>query len=173
MCAAGQVTKSVLVILGFPNGSDGRESSCNAGDLGLIPGLGRSPGEGNSYPLQYSCLKNSMDRGAWWSTSDKLKVLVLACSSSLTYGFRVLKSPPCSDDTGIEILMSWDVQLPTYPNSWIDSFAGCKNEPTVESCFHLCLETTAEYWSSNGRYLIGTCTGRSSLSIGITLWPGP
>ena len=47
---------------GFP-GDD--ESSCNAGDLGLIPGLGRSPGEGNAYLLQYSCLENPMDRGAW------------------------------------------------------------------------------------------------------------
>ena len=49
----------------FPGGSVGKESICNAGDLGLIPGLGRSPGEGNSNPLQYSCLENPMDRGAW------------------------------------------------------------------------------------------------------------
>ena len=47
----------------FPSGSDGRESACNVGDLGLIPGLGRSPGEGIGYPLQYSCLENPMDRG--------------------------------------------------------------------------------------------------------------
>ena len=49
----------------FPGGSDGKESTCNEGDPPSIPGLGRSPGEGNSYPCQYSCLKNSMDRGAW------------------------------------------------------------------------------------------------------------
>ena len=49
----------------FPGGSDGKESACNAEDLGLIPGLGRSPGEGNGNPLQYSCLENSMDRGDW------------------------------------------------------------------------------------------------------------
>ena len=49
----------------FPGGSDGKESTCNAGYSGSIPGLGRSPGEGNGYPLQYSCLENSMDRGAW------------------------------------------------------------------------------------------------------------
>ena len=49
----------------FPGTSAGKESACNASDLGLIPGLGRSPGEGNRYPLQYSCLENSMDRGAW------------------------------------------------------------------------------------------------------------
>ena len=51
--------------MGFPDGSDGKESACNAGDPGLIPGLGRSPGEGNGNPLQYSCLENPMDRGAW------------------------------------------------------------------------------------------------------------
>ena len=50
-----------LVFLG---GSDGKEPACNAGDLGSIPGLGRSPGEVNGYPLQYSCMENSMDRGA-------------------------------------------------------------------------------------------------------------
>ena len=54
--------------MGFPGGSDGKESACNRGDLGLIPGSGRSPGKGNGYPLQYSCLENSMDRGAWWAT---------------------------------------------------------------------------------------------------------
>ena len=51
--------------LGFPGGSDGKVSARNVGDLGLIPGLGRSPGEGNGNPLQYSCLENSMDRGPW------------------------------------------------------------------------------------------------------------
>ena len=50
---------------GFPGGSDHKESACKAGDMGLIPGLGRPPGEGNGNPLQYSCLENSMDRGAW------------------------------------------------------------------------------------------------------------
>ena len=57
----------MVTLPGFPGGSDGKESACNSGDLGLIPGLGRSPGEGNGYPLQYSCLENSMDRGAWWA----------------------------------------------------------------------------------------------------------
>ena len=56
------------VFLDFRGGSDGKESACNAGDLGLIPGLGRSPGEGDNYPLQYFCLENSMDRGVWWVT---------------------------------------------------------------------------------------------------------
>ena len=49
----------------FPGGSDGKTSASNAGDLGSIPGLGRSPGEGNGNPLQYSCLENPRDGGAW------------------------------------------------------------------------------------------------------------
>ena len=52
---------------GFPGGSDGKESACNVGDLGSIPGSRRSPGEGNGNPLQYPCLENPMDRGAWWT----------------------------------------------------------------------------------------------------------
>ena len=53
---------------GFPSSSVGEESSCNAGDSGLIPGSGNSSGEGNGNPLQYSRLKNPMDRRAWWAT---------------------------------------------------------------------------------------------------------
>ena len=53
--------------LDFPGGSDGKASAYNAGDPGSIPGSGRSPGEGNGNPLQYSCLGNPMDRGAWWA----------------------------------------------------------------------------------------------------------
>ena len=53
---------------GFPCSSIGKESACNAGDPGSIPGSGRSLGEGNGNPLQYSCLENPMDRGAWWAT---------------------------------------------------------------------------------------------------------
>ena len=55
-------------MLGFLGVSDGKESACNTRDLGSIPGLGRSPGEGNGNPLQYSCLENPMDRGAWRAT---------------------------------------------------------------------------------------------------------
>ena len=57
--------------MGFADGSVGKESTCNAeeaGDVGLIPGLGRSPRGGHGNPLQYSCLGNPMDRGAWWTS---------------------------------------------------------------------------------------------------------
>ena len=60
------------VFLGFPGGSDGKESTCNAGDLGSIPGSGRSSGEENSNPLQYSCLENPKDRGAWRFTVHRV-----------------------------------------------------------------------------------------------------
>ena len=53
---------------GFPGGSDSKESACNEGDLGSIPGLGKSPREWHGNPLQCSCLENSMDRGVWWAT---------------------------------------------------------------------------------------------------------
>jgi len=72
--------------MGFPGGSDGKESACNPGDLGPTPALGRSPGEGNSYPLRYSGLENAMDRGAWWATvhgvakgQRRLERLSLSC----------------------------------------------------------------------------------------------
>ena len=54
--------------MGFPGGSAGKESACNAGDPGLIPRLGKFPREENGHPLQYSCLENFMDRGDWWAT---------------------------------------------------------------------------------------------------------
>ena len=57
-------------ISGFLAGSDSKESAHNAGDLGSIPGSGRSPGVGNGNPLQYSCLKNTVDRGTWWATKS-------------------------------------------------------------------------------------------------------
>ena len=57
-----------LYLLGFPGGSPGEESACNAGDLGLTPGLGRFPGEENGYSLQYIFLENPMEKGTWWAT---------------------------------------------------------------------------------------------------------
>ena len=56
----------------FPCGSAGKESTCNAGDLHSIPGSERSPAEGNGYPLQYSCLENSIDRGPWRATIHEI-----------------------------------------------------------------------------------------------------
>ena len=63
-----QLGPTLIHSRGFPDGSDGKESACNAGDPGLIPRSGRASGEGNGYSLQYSCLENSVDRGAWGTT---------------------------------------------------------------------------------------------------------
>ena len=62
----GTIALLLIMPTGFLGSSAGKESASNAGDHGLLPGLGRSPGEGNGYPLQDSCLENPMDRGAWW-----------------------------------------------------------------------------------------------------------
>ena len=61
-----------ITVMGFPGGSNGKESACSVGDLGSIPGLGRSPGGGNGNPLQYSCLENSTDREAWMATAHRI-----------------------------------------------------------------------------------------------------
>ena len=60
--------------MGFPGGSDGKASAYNAGDPGSIPGLGRSPGEGNGNPLQYPCLENSMAKGTWQAIVNGVRV---------------------------------------------------------------------------------------------------
>ena len=67
-CVWANMTTSLRQNTWFPGGSEGKESACNSGDLGLIPGVGRSPGEGNGSPLQYSCLENPMDGGACQAT---------------------------------------------------------------------------------------------------------
>ena len=64
----GRDRLSIAVFMGFPDGEDGKESACKAGDLGSIPGLRRAPGRGHGNPLQYSCLENPHGKGAWWAT---------------------------------------------------------------------------------------------------------
>ena len=76
----------------FPGGSDGKESACNAGDLSSIPGLGRSPGEGNGNPLQYSCLENPKDRGTWQGTGHGVvkSIFDAAKEESFIGGFKII-----------------------------------------------------------------------------------
>ena len=63
---------TLVELWGFPSGLDSKESDCNVGNLSSVPGSGRSPGEGNGNPLQYSCLENPMDRGAWRATVHRV-----------------------------------------------------------------------------------------------------
>ena len=94
--------------MGFPGGSEVKASARSAGDLGSIPGLGRSPGEGNGNPLQYSCLENPMDGGAWWATVHGVaKSLTRLSDSTFTFttvvqgfpGGSVVKNPPAVHET--------------------------------------------------------------------------
>ena len=71
-CIGCSYVLEINPLLGFLGGSDGKEYACDAGDPGSVLGLGRSPGKGNSNPLQYSCLENLMDRGAWWATVHRV-----------------------------------------------------------------------------------------------------
>ena len=102
---AGRLFVSIPYKWSFPGGSASKESTCNVGDLGSIPRLGRSPGEGNSYPLQYPVLKNS-DRGAWWAQSMGSQSVRCSWSDtaerlSLTNGSLLFKAncaaPPSSN----------------------------------------------------------------------------
>ena len=80
----------MIIYKGFPGGSDGKASVCNAGDLGSIPGLGRSPGEGNG--SQYSCLENPMDGGAWWAAVHGVtKSQTRLSSFTFTFHFPALE----------------------------------------------------------------------------------
>ena len=82
--------RSAIVPLGFPGGSEGRESACSAGDLGLIPRSGRSPGEDNDCPIQYFCLENSMDRGAWLATVQEVAELDKTEWLTLSHNFQIV-----------------------------------------------------------------------------------
>ena len=84
---------------GFPGGSDSKSSACNAGDLGSVPGSGRSPGEGNGNPLQYSCLENPMDGGAWQATVDGVTKSRTRLSDSLSHAWPAESSSPWTQGT--------------------------------------------------------------------------
>ena len=90
---------------GLPGGSEGKASSCSAGDLGLIPGSGRSPGVGNGNPLQYSCLENPMDGEAWWAT---VHVVTKSWTwlRDFTFPFHFPK-PGMEDSTSKEVTTRW------------------------------------------------------------------
>ena len=92
------VSLLIRALTGFPGGSDGKESACNVGDLGSIPGSGRSSGEGNSYPPWYSCLEKSMDREICWVQLielDMTEQLIPSLSLSSPLG----RVPTSQDDT--------------------------------------------------------------------------
>ena len=100
---------------GFPGGSEVKASACNTGDLGLIPGLGRSPGEGIGNPLQYSCLENPMDEEAWWATvhraaksQTRLSDFTFTFIIMLLWILKMLKNKGAPGETwGVRSYLSW------------------------------------------------------------------
>ena len=86
-----------IFLVGFPCDSADKESTCNAGDLGLIPGLGRSPGGGHGNPLQCSYLENPMDRGAWWTTLHVVAESQTQLSDFHFLLYYALSTSPCPD----------------------------------------------------------------------------
>ena len=104
--STGKMLLSKLVNLGVAIDSEGKVSACNAGDLGLIPGLGRSPEEGNGNPLQYSCLENPMDGGAWWATVHWVTKSGTQLSYfTFTFFILILKMEEKSNNFGILCLI--------------------------------------------------------------------
>ena len=104
-------------------GSDGKASPCNVGDLGSIPGSGRSPGEGNGNPLQYSCLENSMDGGAWWAAVHgvtKSRTLL----SNFTSLHGLVRGLP--RDSMVNIHLQW-VQLLVWDDTLEQEMATCSS----------------------------------------------
>ena len=112
--------------LGLPGGSNGKESTCNAGNLGLIPGLGRSPGEGNGYPLQYSCLENSIHRGAWWATVHQsfLYVVIYCLLPWVINVFQENSFCPL-------YWFTWDHDIKVWIRGWIAIWS-CPQNLTIE-----------------------------------------
>ena len=107
--------------LRFPGGSEGKESACNAGDLGSIPGLGRFPGEGHGYPLQQSFQENSMDRGAWCLQSMGLQRVVhdwATNTHSGTWTFNKKTLPQVSNEcSSLRTLLYWTEVLKQKQNT--------------------------------------------------------
>ena len=99
---------------GFPGGSDGKESACNPGDSGLIPGLGRSPGEGNGNSVQYSCLENSMDRGAW-------QAIVRGVAMSQTNTFTLDRQTKGKKESGASVVAQMVKNMPAMQETWVQS----------------------------------------------------
>ena len=124
---------NVVSFMFFPGGSDGKESACNVGAPGSIPDLGRSPGGGSGYPLQYSCLENSMDREAWWAVvhelaeSDKTEETehthgsTLSFQSSALTFFRQIPRSGIAGSYGITIFSFYKESSYCFP-LWLHQF---------------------------------------------------
>ena len=129
--------------MGFSAGSDSKESACSAGDTGSIPGLRRYPGEGNGNPLQYSCLGNPMDRGAWWATVHGVPKSWTQLSNWHTQGrgasnllSDLLKTAKLSKRSSTDITLTAVFYVDFwFPWGFTKLWLACAQEDTTLSCF--------------------------------------
>ena len=127
--------------MGFPGGSVGKESACNAGDLGSITGSGRSPGGGNGNPLLYSCLGNPMDREVWWATVHRVARVGQDIATKLLLTTRVIHS----HSVELEAFQSTAIPL---------SSAYTQQGHKLEACCDLSTrEITSQEWKIDARRL--------------------
>ena len=148
--------------MGFPYSSVGKESACNAGHLGLIPRLGRFPGEGNGNPLQYSCLEIPMDKGAWKAT---------VCGI-IAVGYDLVIKPPPIYSVNIYCTPSW-----TEEPGRLQSMASLESDTTERLHFHFSLSLFTfmhwrRKWQPTPVFLPGEFQGQGSL-VGCHLWGRP
>ena len=138
---------STPVFSGFPCGSAGKESTCNAGDLGSIPGLGRSPGEGKGNPLQYSWLENPMDGGAWWATVHRVTKSQTRLSNFTFFHFHLLQYPGL--ENSMESMGSQRVEHDWVTFTWHQSCSKNIRKVKIVSFF-------TRIWNSCGLIYTGT-----------------
>ena len=132
--------------LGLPGGTVVKNSPACAGDMGLIPGLGRSPGEGNSNPLQYTCLKNSMNKGAWWTTVHGVAQLETT-ERLILYFAQWMLGKHLTYELG-SMSTCFPGALPLWDQSWFDS-------PEVLLFFLECDGRFPLHWHFLINFLIG------------------
>ena len=120
---------------GFPGDSDGKESACNAEDQGLIPGSGRSPGGRHGNPLQYSCLENLMDRGAWWAiihgvTKSQTRLKLLSMHSHAKWQEYFCDTLPFKcDNNSLHMGQRRSItKLLSLPILWVETIANTENQ---------------------------------------------
>ena len=137
----GKVLTLYRLIKGFPGGSDSNESACNVGDLGLIPGLGRSLGGGCGNPLQYSCLESSMDRGTWQATVPGVRKNWTQLSDTPTPLFKL----PLFSSLPANLLHPWD--LPGR-NTAVGCHASSRgsSRPRDQTCLQCCPRLQFTQW---------------------------